>query len=87
MVTTEHLTKPDFEQEVIGLLRIGLRTKVLYKLTETRCIELIKEIIESLDAVRVFDNTSIDAQVCEDIRAKIRHTFYPYDGKTALSHL
>ena len=51
LVTAEHLTNPDFEQEVVGLLRIGLRTKVLHELSKTQCIELIKDIIEDLDAI------------------------------------
>jgi hypothetical protein len=38
----------------VGPLRIGLRTKILYKLAEPRCIERIEGIIQSFDPVRVF---------------------------------
>src|SRR5262249_19350722 len=66
----EHLTHPDFKQKVGSLLRVRLRAKFLYKLAETRCIELIEDIVEILDT---FNNTRIDAQVCGDSRSKIRH--------------
>jgi hypothetical protein len=36
-----------------GPLRIVLRTKILYELAETRCIERIEGIIQSFDLVRV----------------------------------
>ncbi len=59
LVTTEHLTNPDFEQEIFRLLGISLGTKVLYELAETRCIEFIKGLIESLNAARILDDTLI----------------------------
>ena len=62
----------------VSPLRIGLRTKILYELAETRCIERIEGVIQSFDPVRVFDNVSIDSQVREDRRAKIGYGLYPY---------
>ena len=76
LVTTEHLTNPDFKQKVACSLRIGLCTKVLYQLVKSRFVEVSEDTVEGLDAVRVFDNTWINAQISKDIGAKILHWFY-----------